>query len=256
MQRVILITGAASGMGAATARRFAAADWRVACFDVDQARLAELERELGDGHLFGALDVSDRQTFETAVARVGAWSGGRLDLLFNNAGIAPQAMFDEMSWETVERILHVNLFGVMIGIRASLPLLRATPNALCFTTCSASAIFGSAGLAVYSASKHAVRGLTEALSVEFARFGIRVGDILPGYIETGMIPEVDRSNFATEGMWRLTPASAVAEVIWEAYYDPVERLHRYIPEDLAELERLVAEHPDAVRDDGRKRFSR
>ena len=255
-RKSIFITGAGSGMGAATARRFAAEGWFVGCFDIDSRGLDQLKNQLGsEGRLYARLDVTDRVAYAAAVEAFGAETDGRMDLLHNNAGVIAQGAFDEMAWETVERIIAVNLFGVMIGVRTALPLLRQTPKALCFTTCSASAIFGSAGLAAYSASKHAVKGLTEALSVELAAYGVRVGDVLPGLIETAMVAPEQRSLMPKEGMWRLLPASAVADAVWDAYHDETQRLHRFVPSELAEYEQRAATDPDAVRDEILRRFS-
>lgn len=253
--RSIFITGAASGMGAATARRFAREGWFVGCHDIDGAALSRLAEEIGEASgIFAELDVSEPEAFAAAVARFADRTGGRMDVLHNNAGIIAHGAFDEMAWDVIERIVRVNLMGVMIGIRAALPTLRSTPGCLCFTTCSASAIFGSGGLAAYSATKNAVRGLTEALSVEFARFGIRVGDVLPGIIETGMVAPEVKPLLPVDGPWRLIPPDAVADAVWDAYHGAHEVLHRYVPAELAEFDRLATTRPEAVRDESRIRF--
>jgi hypothetical protein len=119
--------------------------------------------------------------------------------LFNNAGIDAKGPFADMPWEQIVAVIEVNLVAGMSLIHAALPLLRATPDSLCLSTSSASAIFGTAGLAVYSASKHAVKGLTEALSVEFAAYGVRVADLLPGIIDTGMLPAEAKGLFPKQG---------------------------------------------------------
>ena len=160
-RRTILITGAASGIGRATAELFAARGWFVCGFDVDSKGLATLRSSINDG-IFEPLDVSDR----AAVVRFGDQTDGRLDLLFNNAGIDAKGAFSDMPWEAIARVVSVNLLGGMGLIQAAFPLLAATANSLCLTTASASAIFGAPGMAVYSATKHALKGLTEALSVQ------------------------------------------------------------------------------------------
>lgn len=254
-RRAIFITGAGSGMGEATARRFAAEGWFVGAYDVDPVGLAALETELGAAAgLFERLDVTDHAGFAAAVARFAAATGGRMDILHNNAGIIAHGAFDEMAWDTIERIVRVNLLGVMTGIRAALPILKATENALCFTTCSASALFGSGGLAAYSASKHGLRGLTEALSIEFARFGVRVADVVPGIIETAMVAPESKAMFPTTGPWRLLPPAAVADAVWAAYHDPGEQLHHYVPSELGEYRRFANDTPEAARDEARARF--
>ena len=180
-RKAIFITGAASGIGRATARLFAGEGWFVGCFDRNGGALEDLKAEIGEARgLFQPLDVTDHAAFKLVLDAFSAASGGRMDVLHNNAGIIAEGAFGDMPWDTVMGIVNVNLVAVMFGIHAALPLLKATPGSLCFTTCSASAIFGTGGIAAYSATKHAVRGLTEALSVELHGKGVRAADVLPG----------------------------------------------------------------------------
>ena len=180
-RKSILITGAASGIGRATAILFAGKGWFVGCLDMNAAALESLRDELS-AHpgLFRRVDVIDRPALLAVVDEFAASTGGTLDLLFNKAGIDATGRFETMPWEKVVKLVHVNLLGGMSLIHATVPLLKATTGSLCLSTASASAIFGTADLAVYSATKHAVKGLTEALSVEFAAMGVRAADILPG----------------------------------------------------------------------------
>ena len=246
-QRAILITGAASGIGRATAELFASRGWFVGGFDVNRDALETLAQTLGSGAgLFRPLDVTDRAAILAAVEEFGHATGGKLDLLFNNAGIDAKGPFADMAWEKIEAVVRVNLIAGMSLIHAAIPLLRATANSLCFSTSSASAIFGAAGLAVYSATKHAVKGLTEALSVELAAHGVRAADVLPGIIETGMLPTELKDVFPKQGMWRVMPASAVAEAVWAAYES--KKLHWYVPPELAEYDVQITRDPEATRD--------
>ena len=246
-RKAIFITGAASGMGRETARLFHEKGWFLGCYDVDEPGLAALEGELGpEAGLFARLDVSDRGAYLAAVEAFGRTTGGQLDLLFNNAGIGRGGFFDEQPWEDVLAVVNVNLMGVLIGIHAATPLLKATPGSLCFTTSSSSATFGMANIAVYSATKHAVKGLTEALSVEFARFGVRAADTLPGLIDTAILPDAAKARAPTDGMWRLVHPRAVAEVVWRAYHE--DRIHWYVPEELEGFDLAATQNPVAVRD--------
>ena len=136
----------------------------------------------------GRLDVTDKPAFEAALAAFGAHTEGKLDLLFNNAGIGRGGPFDQQAFEDVLAVVNVNFIGVLNGVHAALPMLKATPNSLCFTTSSSSATYGMPNLAVYSATKHAVKGLTEALAIEFRAFGVRAADTLPGLIDTPILP--------------------------------------------------------------------
>lgn len=244
----ILITGAASGIGLATARLFAAKGWFVAALDWNAAALDMLATELSrDNAVFITVDISDRAAVLDAIAQVGAVTGGTLDILHNNAGIDAKGRFDAMAWEQIEKVVGVNLVGGLSLIHAAYPLLRATPGSLCFSTASGSAIFGTANMAVYSATKHAIKGLTEALAVEFAADGVRAADVLPGIIDTGMLDAATKAMLPSEGMWRPMPAEAVAEAVWEAYAGT--KLHHYVPAELAGLDVMVTQHPEAMRDD-------
>jgi NAD(P)-dependent dehydrogenase (short-subunit alcohol dehydrogenase family) len=100
--------------------------------------------------------------------------------------------------------------------------------------------------AVYSASKHAVTGLTESLSSEFLRFDTRVSDILPGVIDTPMISDDIKKKLPKDGMWRLTPSSEIAKAVWDSYHS--DKMHWYVPKELEELELTVAESPEKTRD--------
>ena len=247
-RRSIFITGAASGMGRETALLFARHGWFVGGFDRDAAGLATLEAAVGAGNgLFATLDVTDADGFAAAVERFGAATGGTLDLLFNNAGTAAAGYLDEIAWDEVMRVVNVNFIGVMIGIRVAMPLLKATPGSLCLTTSSSSSIWGTAGIAVYSATKHAVRGLTEALSVELKRHGVRAADLLPGLIDTPILSDAMRAMAPPAGMWRLVPPAEVAEAVWSAYQG--DQVHWYVPGELKDFDLQATGAPEAVREE-------
>ena len=243
----IFITGAASGMGRETARLFAAQGWFVGGFDVNEAGLSDLQAELGaENCLVRRLDVTDRDDYRAAIAAFGEATGGKMDLLYNNAGIGRGGPFAEQPFEDVIAVVQVNLMGVLIGIHEAIGLLKATPNALCFTTSSSSATFGMANIAVYSATKHAVKGLSEALSVEFRSYGVRVADVLPGVIDTPILPPGVAEMAPKEGMFRAIPPVEVAKTVWEAYH--ADKLHWYVPPELVELDKAATLTPEAVRD--------
>lgn len=245
-QRAILISGAGSGIGRATARLFAAKGWRVGALDRDAAALGALAAELGDLGWTRAVDVTDRAALQAAVAGFGEASGGRLDLLLNNAGIDAKGPFAEMAWETIETVVRVNLLGGMSLIHAALPLLKATPGSLCLSTASASAIYGQQGMAVYSATKHGVRGLTEALGVELAASGVRAADLIPGIIDTGMLAPEAKAMLPAEGPFRVVAPEAVAGAVWQAWEG--DRVHWFVPADLAPLDVEARARPEAIRD--------
>ena len=116
-RKSIFITGAASGIGRATALKFAAGGWFVGAYDVNAAALASLLAEIGqDNGVTGRLDVTDKPAFEAALAAFGAHTGGKLDLLFNNAGIGRGGPFDQQPFEDVLALVNVNFVGVLNGI--------------------------------------------------------------------------------------------------------------------------------------------
>lgn len=246
-RKTIFITGAASGMGRETARLFSGKGWFVGGCDVNLAGLKDLQSELGPANCWvRRLDVADRQDYRVALEEFGAAAGGRMDVLYNNAGIGRGGPFHEQPFEDVLAVVQVNFIGVLNGIYEAVPLLKATPGSLCFTTSSSSATFGMPGIAVYSATKHAVKGLTEALSVEFKAFGVRVADVLPGLIDTPILPPGAAANAPKEGMFRAIPPIEVAKVVWAAYH--ADKVHWYVPEELIELDKAATLTPEVVRE--------
>jgi NAD(P)-dependent dehydrogenase (short-subunit alcohol dehydrogenase family) len=262
-QRNAFITGAASGIGRATARLFAGHGWHVAAADLSGEGLTALRDELGESscHTW-KLDVTDKAAFDSVIDEVSTLTGGRLDLLFNNAGIGAAGSFEDIPFEKTLQVVQVNFVGVLNGIHAALPLLKSTPNSLCFSTSSSAATYGAPGLAVYSATKFAVKGLTEALAVELSRCDVRVADVLPGLIDTNILVETPLfvngkavatgertigANAPSEGPFRLIGPEAVAEAVWSAYHG--DRLHWYVPEEIEEIDRRKVESPEAMRDE-------
>jgi NAD(P)-dependent dehydrogenase (short-subunit alcohol dehydrogenase family) len=262
-RKCIFVTGGASGIGRATAKLFAGRGWFVGAYDIDEGGLATLEQELGaESCVTRRLDVSDKADFDRAMEEFSEASGGRLDLLFNNAGIGAGGWFEEVPYDVAMRVLQVNFVGVVNGVYAALPLLKRTPNSLCFSNSSSAAIYGMPRSAMYAASKFAVKGLTEALSVEFARFGGRAADVLPALIDTPILdatldysggerPGVAMREAATsEGAMRLMQPEAVAECVWEAYGS--DRLHWYVPEEMENIDRARAGGVEPLRDQFKK----
>ena len=247
-RKSIFITGAASGMGRATAVLFTKSGWFVGAFDIDQAGLEVLSKEIGAKNgLFSTLDVTDAAAFEAAMAAFGEATGGTLDLMFNNAGIGSGGLLDEQPWDELMRVVNINFIAVMIGVRAAIPLLKNTPGSLSLINSSSSAIFGTAGIPVYSATKHAVRGLTEALSIELKRYGVRASDLLPGLIDTPLLSDKMRAMAPSDGEWRLVQPSEIAETVWKAYHG--DKLHWYVPEELRAFHLRVVAEPEAVREE-------
>src|SRR5512143_476792 len=171
--KTIFITGAASGIGRATAKLFAERGFFVGLYDLDEKGLAALRAEIGTSNsCMGVLDVGDIDDFKKNVDDFGRTTGGRMDALFNCAGILRMARFEHLPPEESHKQIQVNVIGVINGVYAALPLLEETEGSCILNMSSASAIYGVPELAVYSASKFAVRALTEALEIEFRKKGI------------------------------------------------------------------------------------
>lgn len=248
-RKTIFITGAASGMGRETALLFGQRGWFVGAYDLQADKLRTLAHDLGPEHcMTGVLDVGNKAAYDHAMAVFSQACDGRLDLLFNNAGITGSGLFGDTTHEELMRVINVNLVGVINGIEAALPLLKRTPQSLVFSVASSAAMYGLPLIAVYSATKHAVKGLTEALSLEFRRFGIRVADVLPGVIDTALLTDAIRQAAPKTGPWRVVPAIEIAKAVWSAYHDKPERLHWYVPEDIADYDRQAGLDPEGTRE--------
>jgi NAD(P)-dependent dehydrogenase (short-subunit alcohol dehydrogenase family) len=235
----IFITGAASGIGRETARLFAGKGWLVGAADIDRGGLDRLEQELGaqSCHV-GVLDVTRRGDWDGALTSFAAASGGRMDLFFNNAGIGHGGFFEEVPEEIAAKIVGVNLQGVVNGIYACLPLLKETAAARgiarIVNTGSASGIIGGPRLAVYAATKFAVRGLTDSLFVEFGRYGIEVTELQPWFLDTAILNSVENED-GKSGRERLEErnvkvfaADLAAKAVWDTVQAKTPVVHRAV----------------------------
>jgi NAD(P)-dependent dehydrogenase (short-subunit alcohol dehydrogenase family) len=191
--KICLITGAGSGIGRATALAFVSEGARVAVADIDPAGAAETVRTIDAGGEPGrakafTVDVTDPPSCETLAKDVIA-AFGRIDVLFNNAGIAGVGVLHETSVELWDRVMAVNVRGVFLVARAVLPHMIAAGRGSIINMSSTIAEIGLANRASYAASKGAVLSLTRQMQADYASHGIRVNALLPGTIHT---PFVDR----------------------------------------------------------------
>jgi len=188
--RTALVTGAARGIGLATASRFLAEGWRVALFDIDgpavEAAAARLDRP--EAVLAVTADVSDPAAVTEAIRQV-ADRFGRLDALVNNAGIAIFKPLMDTTFADWSRVLAVNLSGPFLCTQAAVPLLAARGGAIVNIT-SISGLRASTLRAAYGTSKAALAQLTKQQAVELAQFGIRVNAVAPGPVDTAMAKAV------------------------------------------------------------------
>lgn len=231
--KAIFITGGGSGIGRATARLFAQRGWRVGIADVNAKGLDETIGLIGGGMAQHYLmDVRDRDAWVACLDAFTEASGGRLDVLFNNAGIGTGGPLAEATFEELDRTIAINLTGVINGARIGFGYLAKTPGSCLLNTASASAIYGSAGLATYSATKFGVRALTEALDGEWHGAGVKVRDIVPSFIETPLLDGVaGRTNHTirdtvTSAGLELTSVDVVAEAAWDAVHG--KQVHTFV----------------------------
>lgn len=210
----IFISGGAAGIGLATANRFARDGWTVGIYDVSDAALAAA-KEANPNFVTGKLDVRDAQQWADALADFSSHTGGQLDVLDNNAGILTAGDLTAITPEAVKAQIDIDALGVALGAQAAHRYLKATPGAHLVNIASASAIYGQPGIAVYSAAKFFVAGLTEALELEWQDDDIRVVSIWPLWAKTALADN-DAKSTQTLGV-RLT-ADDVAEKVWESVH--------------------------------------
>ena len=191
--KVAIVTGATSGIGAAAARRLAEEGAAVLVTGRDEGRGQAVARSIaaaGGAARFHPLDVTDEAAWQAAVEGVMA-AHGRLDILFNNAGITRAEPLAEVSLETWRQIMAVNADGVFLGTRSAIPAMRDTGGGSIVNMSSVLGMVGTAHLAAYTASKGAVRYFSKCVALECARdgSGIRVNSIHPAFIATPMMEE-------------------------------------------------------------------
>lgn len=231
--KAIFITGGASGIGLATAKYFAAQGWRIGLADVNAAGLEAARAMLPEGMATThVMDVRDRGQWTAALTEFTAASGGRLDVLFNNAGIAVGGPFSQTPAEDLDRLIAINFNGVINGAHCGFPFLAATPDSCLLSTSSAAGIVGTSGAAVYSATKFGVRGLTESLDAEWGRDGIKVRSLMPSFIETPLLDargvgsnQNVRERVLQQGL-EITPVEEVAKAAWAAVHG--DELHTVV----------------------------
>ncbi len=211
--RYIFITGGASGIGLATARLFHKNGWQVGITDVNETALRATAAEL-EGCWYRPLDVTDDIACQHA-ARDFASAGG-LDVLFNCAGILQMGQFENISAARHKAIIDINVTGLMNMSLAAYPFLLESRNAVVINMSSASAMYGTPHFASYSASKFAVRALTEALDVEWGRQGIRVVDVMPPFVNTPMVNDADFRAPIINRMGVNLNAEDIAATVWHA----------------------------------------
>lgn len=216
--KVVLVTGAAQGQGAAEARLFTAEGATVVLTDVKTEDGAVLADELGA--TFITHDVSSAADWETVMAHVHS-NHGRLDGLVNNAAIFERNRLIDTTEDQLRRMFDINVMSVFFGMQAAVPLMTAQGGSI-VNISSAAGIRAAPGSFAYGASKFAVTGMTKTAAFELGALGIRVNSIHPGFIDTGMLPENEKVR---ENMAGIVPLGRVADP------EEVARLALYLVSD-------------------------
>lgn len=223
--KVALVTGAARGMGAATATRLAQEGARVVLTDVLDTEGAAKAKAIGSQALYLHQDVSRPGDWSRVIQQV-EQAFGPVDILVNNAAIAgPVKPLEELSDEEFERMLDINLKSVFYGMRAVFPAMKQRKRGAIINFSSVAGLMGAAQMIGYTASKFAVRGMTKSAALEGAAFGIRVNSIHPGYIDTEMVANQ-------------IPADPAAAEAFKRAVSPLQRMGR--PEEVAAMVLFLA----------------
>ncbi|MFF0531204.1 SDR family oxidoreductase [Nocardia amikacinitolerans] len=213
--KVVAITGGARGIGRATAEAFLAAKAAVAIGDVDVEQVEKTAAELGadpDARVVGLpLNVTDRKSFAAFLDAVEAQLGP-LDVLVNNAGIMPTGLFADEDEAMTERIIDVNLRGVIHGSRLAIERFLARGSGHLINIASLAGTQGFPGLATYCATKHAVVGFTSALHLELKEHGVQVSAVLPGIVRTELSAGASMPNWI-EPLTTVDPEQVAAAIV-------------------------------------------
>jgi len=188
--RVAVVTGAASGIGRALSRRLIELGARVWLTDIDEPLLERTTTGLGERAASRPLDVRDADAFSTVIDDIWARENG-VDFLFNNAGIAVIGHYKDMSLADFNRLIDINIRGVFHGIQAVYPKMIERRWGHIVNTASISGLVPTPGFTAYSATKHAVVGLSRGLRIEAKDYGVRVSCICPGVINTEIARNAD-----------------------------------------------------------------
>ncbi len=221
--KTIFITGAASGIGRETALYFAHRGWFVGIVDIDMEGLASLESGIGKDNCFMAeMNVTDPQSVKQVIEAFGKRTDNRMDVLLNNAGIIKFGNFEDVDLGMHQKIVDVNLTGCLNCIYYALAFLKQTTGSRIINMSSASSLYGIPDFSVYSATKHALSAMTEALNLELEKYGIYVCDLKPPFVNTPLL-EVSEEVFSIKKMGINMQTDKVAQTVWKAAH--AKKLH-------------------------------
>ncbi|WP_406860363.1 glucose 1-dehydrogenase [Streptomyces sp. HUAS MG47] len=210
--KVVIVTGAARGQGAAEAALLTAAGARVVLTDVREEEGRAVAAELGGAAVFVRHDVTSAEDW-TRVASTATETYGRLDALVNNAALWRTAPVQEETEESFALLLRVNLLGPFLGMRAVVPALREAGGGSIVNVSSTAGLIGIPGHAAYGSSKFGLRGLTRSSALDLAAYGIRVNSVHPGAIDTPMTAAVAGRDWSHVPLGRMGHPQEVGELI-------------------------------------------
>ncbi len=227
MTQTAFITGAASGIGKATAEALYHRGWSLALADINLVALQQQTEDWDQQRVCCyALDVTNIDQCQQSVNEFVQQHGQQLNLLLNSAGILQIDRFEEISNQRHQQIININITGVINCCQAAFPYLKHTENAVVINMSSASATYGVPMLASYSASKFAVRGLTEGLRIEWEEHGIKVCDVMPPFVNTHMLQSQQSSAPVLEKLGVHIGANDVVSEILKQIEQP--KTHRAV----------------------------
>ena len=257
-ERIVIVTGGASGIGRAVAERLVAAQATVVLADINEEKVNQTASELGQRATAAHLDVSDAEAVKGLIDSV-VEQHGRLDYLFNNAGIAIIGEVIDMSLDDWTRVLDVNVRGVVNGVVAAYPIMVRQGWGHIVNTASVSGLTPFPGIVPYSASKHAVVGLSTGLRMEAFEYGVKVSCVCPGIIDTPMVDTFESRNLDRAAVVESLPvkpqsveecAKAIlygvrknhAVIVVTRHAKLIHNLHRFFPSGGRWLGRRSASH--------------
>lgn len=229
--KVVIITGASSGIGAATAKLLASKGAKVVLAARREDRLQALVSEIGENAIYQVTDVTNREQMASLV-QLACDHFGRVDVLYNNAGVMPQGNLSERDYDQWQKMLDINIMGVLNGIGAVLPTMQAQQDGLIISTDSVAGHVVYPASAVYNGTKYAVRAIMEGLRQEEKDNGIRSTIVSPGAVKTELVNTIGNT--------------AVFEGVKQLMDAPEESALALNPEDIANAVLYAIDQPKHV----------
>ncbi len=231
-EKRVFITGAASGLGRALAIKFAGMGWKIAIADIHLERLAEtkeLVEKIGAATLVIECDVTDPKALKSAAEQIDkAWDG--VDIIFNNAGIAGVGQFEEITHEEWHRVINIDLWSVIYGCQAFVPMLKRQGMGHIVNTASAAGIVSLPQMANYNVAKAGVISLSESLKTELASDNVGVTVICPTVFKANLVedPNLEKHQMGRSFRKQIEETKVTAESIADLAIAAVEKNRLYL----------------------------